>query len=168
MIALKNILVATDFGHTAAAALAYGRELARQYQGHLHVFHALDDLQWRYSLDMSPGLLVGIQEDLEEGARQRMTALLTDEDRTQLHAVGMISPMCPDPAEAIVEYARRAAVDVIVIGTHGRRGMSRLFLGSVAERVVRTAPCPVLTVRQRERAFLTAEEAIAEAAPALM
>jgi len=154
MIALKNVLVATDFGHTAAAALAYGRELARQYQGRLHVFHALDDLQWRYSLDMSPGLLVGIQEDLEEGARQRMTALLTDEDRTQLHAVGMISPMCPDPAEAIVEYARRAAVDVIVIGTHGRRGMSRLFLGSVAERVVRTAPCPVLTIRPHEHDFI--------------
>ena len=57
MIALKNILVATDFGHTAAPRSAYGRELARQYQGRLHVFHAVDDLHWRYSLDMSPGLL---------------------------------------------------------------------------------------------------------------
>jgi nucleotide-binding universal stress UspA family protein len=70
MITMKNILVATDFGHTAASALAYGRELARQYQGRLHVFHAVDDLQWRYSLDMSPGLLAGIQEDLEGSARQ--------------------------------------------------------------------------------------------------
>ena len=134
MIALKNILVATDFGNTAASALAYGRELARQYQGRLHVFHAVDDLHWRYSLDMSPGLLVEIQDDLEESARQRMTGLLTDEDRAQRHAIGVVSAVCPDPAASIVEYARSAGVDVIIIGTHGRRGVSRLLLGSVAEQ----------------------------------
>jgi len=58
------------------------------------------------------------------------------------------------PAEAIVDYAANHAIDVTVIGTHGRRGFEHLLMGSVAERVVRTAPCPVLTVRHPEREFV--------------
>jgi nucleotide-binding universal stress UspA family protein len=156
MIVIKNVLVATDFSEPAAAALAYGRELARSYGATLHVLNAIDDIRWRYSLDMSPALLVGVQDDLEENSRQWLAKLLTDEDRTQLHA-RPVTFISGSPADTIVEYAKSAKIDVIVIGTHGRRGMSHMLMGSVAERVVRLAPCPVLTVREHEREFMTAD-----------
>jgi nucleotide-binding universal stress UspA family protein len=60
------------------------------------------------------------------------------------------------PAQAITDYAKKAEIDLIVVGTHGRRGLSHMVTGSVAERVVRTAPCPVLSVRHPEREFIAA------------
>jgi nucleotide-binding universal stress UspA family protein len=67
------------------------------------------------------------------------------------------------PAETIVGYAKTEAIDVIVIGTHGRSGLAHLFMGSVAERVVRSAPCPVLTVHHPEHEFI-APDAMASVA----
>lgn len=164
MIAIKNVLVATDFSEPSGIALEYGRELARTYQATLHVLHVADDLQWRYSLDMSPALLLGVQEDLEETARARFSELLSDEDRQQLHVRAVVQT-ASSPAEAIVAYARAERADVIVIGTHGRSGLAHLFMGSVAERVVRTAPCPVLTIRHPQREFI-APDALATIAKA--
>jgi nucleotide-binding universal stress UspA family protein len=153
MIALKNVLVATDFSEPAALALEYGRHLARQYAARLHVFHAIDDIRLRYSLDMTQGLLMGVQEDLEATARDAMQTLVTNEDHLQLGAA-VTMEISTSPATAIVEYAKRAAIDVIVVGTSGRGGLSHMLLGSVAERIVRMAPCPVLTVRSPERDFI--------------
>ena len=65
------------------------------------------------------------------------------------------------PALAIVEYAKGSDINLIVIGTHGRGGMAHLLLGSVAERVVRSAPCPVLTVRHPEREFVLPDALVA-------
>ena len=153
MIRIKNVLVATDFSEPSRVALDHGRELARTYQANLHVLHAAEDLRLRYAPDMAPVVLTGLQEDIEASARTRLDALLTDEDRSQLraHAVAVTSA---SPAEAIVAYAKGAAIDVIVIGTRGRGGLSHLFMGSVAERVVRFASCPVLTVHHPEREFI--------------
>jgi nucleotide-binding universal stress UspA family protein len=153
VIAIKNVLVATDFSDAAAAALNYGRELARSYQATLHVLHVVDDMRWRYSLDMTPSLMVGVQESLEEAARTQMNALVTDEDRRQLRAQASVQTAL-STADAIVDYARTAGIDILVVGTHGRGGVQRLLLGSVAERLVRLAPCPVLTVRTKEREFI--------------
>ena len=153
MISLKTVLVATDFSEPSDVALAYGRELARSYQGTLHVVNVVDDIRWRYSLDMTPVLLVGVQDSLDDAARQRLEALISDEDRDQLHAVARVETSSA-AADAIVAYAEKSKADVIVIGTHGRGGLPRLFMGSVAERVVRLAPCPVLTVRSKERDFV--------------
>ena len=65
------------------------------------------------------------------------------------------------PAAAIVDYARREQIDLIVMGTHGRGGVAHLLMGSVAERVVRTAPCPVLTVRHPEHEFVLPDALVA-------
>jgi nucleotide-binding universal stress UspA family protein len=69
------------------------------------------------------------------------------------------------PADEIVKYAQAETIDLIVLGTHGRPGVAHLFMGSVAEKVVRTAPCPVLTLRHPEREFVRADRAL-EPAPA--
>jgi nucleotide-binding universal stress UspA family protein len=94
-----------------------------------------------------------LQADLDSEARARLDALVTDDDRRTLQARG-VALTDQSPASAIVDYAAENAIDVIVMGTHGRGRVGRWLLGSVADRVVRTAPCPVLVVRHPEREFI--------------
>ena len=164
MIRIKNVLVATDFSEPSAVALDYGRELARTYDAVLHVLHVVEDLRWRYATDMAPTALVGVQEDVEASAASHLDTLVTDEDRSQLRARA-VTLTAIAPADAIVQYAKTEGVDVIVMGTNGRSGLAHLFMGSVAERVVRLAPCPVLTVRHPQHEFI-APDALAAVAKA--
>ena len=162
MILLKNILVATDFGNASDAALAYGRDLARSYNAVLHVLHVVDDVAVRYASELSMAVLPGIQVQMEENARERLDSVVTVEDRQLLRARPVVVTSL-SPAETIVEYARTRDIDLIVVGTHGRRGFDHLLMGSVAERVLRTAPCPVLTVRHPEREFVVPDALVAVA-----
>jgi nucleotide-binding universal stress UspA family protein len=156
MITLKQILVATDFSECSQVALAYGRALTRQFQARLHVMHVVETLEMGgYSADV-PSVLA----DLEAEENARLAALITDDDRRELGADTTLATW-QAPAHAVVEYATREHVDLIVVGTHGRRGLAHLVMGSVAEKIVRTAPCPVLTVRRPEREFVTADPASA-------
>jgi nucleotide-binding universal stress UspA family protein len=94
-----------------------------------------------------------IQAEAEAAARVRLEALVSDEDRRVLHAKTIVVSSLW-PARAILDYAREAHVDAVVLGTHGRSKVSQMFMGSVAEKVVRHAPCPVLTVRHPEHEFV--------------
>ncbi len=154
MMTLKNVLVAMDFGDAAMNALAYGRELARRFGATLHVIHVGEDVAAR--LVTSSGLpydVSRLQSDLDEAEQQRLNALVTEEDRRELHAQ-VVQVTSVAPAREIVSYAASAHIDLIVMGTHGRGPVAHLFMGSVAERVVRTASCPVLTVRHPEHEFI--------------
>jgi len=162
MILLKKILVATDFGEASDVALNYGRDLARTYGATLHVLHVAENVFARYADDGSIAFLPEMQSDIERAARKRMEGLVTDEDRTMLHAEPVVLTAL-GTAEAIVAYAHAHTVDIIVMGTHGRRALAHLLMGSVAERVVRTAPCPVLTVRYHEHEFLAPDALVAVA-----
>jgi nucleotide-binding universal stress UspA family protein len=154
MMKLKKILVATDFGEAAEAAFLYGRELARNFGATLDVLHVADNLfAHAVGAEGFVAAYPAIQADIEEAARQQLEQLVCDEDRAVLKAKTIIR-VSPTPAMAIVDYAREANIDLIVIGTHGRGAMAHLLMGSVAERVVRTAPCPVLTVRHPEHEFV--------------
>ena len=164
MIALKNILVATDFGKPAEAALNYGRDLARTFGARLHVLHVADYIAGRYPIDMYPGGFAELQGDIEKDALNQLQAVVTSEDVAQLGALPVVRSS-NTPAATITAYAKEAGIDLIIIGTHGRGAVSHLFMGSVAERVVRTAPCPVLTVRHPEHDFL-APDALVKAAKA--
>lgn len=162
MIALKKVLVATDFSEPSDAALAYGRELARSFGAQLTVVHIVDDMTTRaYGLDGGVMLIdLKMQRQFEASAREQVNAAISDEDRVQLRAEALIL-VSTAPATAIVGYAREAGIDLIVMGTHGRGGMAHLLMGSVSERVVRTAPCPVLTVRHPEREFVLPDALVA-------
>jgi nucleotide-binding universal stress UspA family protein len=162
MIRIKNVLVATDFSEPSTVALEYGRELSRTYGAKLHLLHVAEDLRWRYATDMTPPVLVDVQDDLEASLRSRLDALLTDEDRRELDARAVVQTAIM-PSEAIVEYAKAKGVDVIVMGTHGRSGLAHVFMGSVAERVVRFASCPVLTVRHPEHEFIAPDALVSVA-----
>lgn len=153
MIALKNILVATDFGEASEVALAYGRELARTFKSTLHVLNVADDVYFRLGGDAYIGVFPDLQKDIEQAAHRQLDELLVDNDPQPI-PVKKIVRTSAATAACIVQYARDASVDLIVVGTHGRAAVAHLLMGSVAERVVRTAPCPVLTVRQREHDFV--------------
>lgn len=162
MIALKKILVATDFSEPSAAALAYGRELARSFGAALTLVHVVDDTMARaYGID--GGVLLtdpDMQRQFEATALEQLNETLSDEDRIQLMATGLVLAS-PTPALAIVSYARDANVDLIVMGTRGRGGVAHLVMGSVSEKVVQTAPCPVLTVRHPEHEFVVPDALVA-------
>jgi nucleotide-binding universal stress UspA family protein len=157
MVALKHILVATDFGEPAGVALNYGRELALAFGATLHVVHVVDDISARaLGLTGFPEqmpALVGAQQELEAAARESLSRLIVDDDRRRLTVkpVVLTGTMA---ATAILDYAKDALIDLIIVGTHGRGRVVQFFMGSVAERLVRAAPCPVLTVRQAEHEFL--------------
>jgi nucleotide-binding universal stress UspA family protein len=90
---------------------------------------------------------------MEAAAQTKFDRLVTEEDRQQLRAVTVIRSG-RKAAEEIADHARLAAIDLIILGTHGRSGMSHVLMGSVADKVVRIAPCPVLTVRHPEHEFI--------------
>ena len=161
MIVIKNILVATDFGEAALAALNYGRNIARQFEARLHVLHVTQNLYFTaasaYGYADVPS---GWQEDLETAGRQQPEALLTADDWQSLRPT-VVTMTHASPAAAIVDYAHSERIDLIVVGTHGRGPVAHLVMGSVAERVVRTAPCPVLTVRHPQHEFVVPDALVA-------
>ena len=148
MIVLKNILVAIDFDETSDVALAYARSLATNFGARLHLLHVMENLFLRP--------MANNPRDIEDGIGRRLADRLTDEERQSLRAVPVLRKS-DEPAEEVVKYAGEEAIDLIVIGTHGRSGVKHLLMGSVAEKVVRTAPCPVLIVRHGEREFVVAD-----------
>jgi nucleotide-binding universal stress UspA family protein len=107
----------------------------------------------RYAFDGSVVLPPEVQGELEHAAQTHLEQLLGDDDRRELGAVAVLRT-ANTPADSIVDYAKAAGIDVTVIGTHGRRAFDHSLLGSVAEHVVRTSPCPVLTVRHSEHECL--------------
>lgn len=153
MVVIRNILVATDFSEPSGVALAYGRDLARTYHARLHVLHVVEDVMLRYAPEA--GFLIGpdVQQDLDARASHDLNALITDDDRRTLDAVPVIERGM-NAADTIVRYAKEHSIDLIVTGTHGRGAVRHFLMGSVAERVVRTAPCPALTVHAHERDFI--------------
>jgi nucleotide-binding universal stress UspA family protein len=158
MIAIKNILVATDFGPASRSALAYGRELARTFGATLHVLHVVEDVR-QYMLGGEGGGLTGalpqqLQAEREAAARVEMNKLIAEVARAEPEMTAVVESSV-SVGGRIVEYAAEQAIDVIVIGTHGRGAFSRMMMGSVAERVVRAAPCPVLTVKHPEHEFIS-------------
>ena len=147
MVRIHRILVPTDFSTTSDAALDYAREVAARFGGTLHLLHVLQDpfISGPLAADAYVTDTPGVRTTILEDATARLRHRLTPPDRDELAAKAEV--VFGSGADTIVEYAASRGIDLIVMGTHGRTGMAHLLLGSVAERVVRTAPCPVLTVR---------------------
>jgi nucleotide-binding universal stress UspA family protein len=146
MTRFNKILVATDFSATADAALDLAVELARAYGSTVHVAHVVDNLAVLVAPIPSPAVDFGqMQADMERGALAHLHEVI------QRSCTGVDAPpvvlASHLTAFALVNYARDCGADLIVSGTHGRSGVSAVMMGSVAQKLVRSAPCPVLTVR---------------------
>ena len=162
MMVLKKVLVATDFGDASDRALEYGRELARTFGADLHVLHVVENVVTRYATEAGYINFPAVQAEVEEGARTRLNALMTPDDRATLRVITAIGTSNL-PATAIVDYARTENIDLVVMGTHGRGAVAHLLMGSVAEKVVRLAPCPVMTVHAVEHDCLAPDALVAVA-----
>ena len=151
MIALKQILVATDFSEPSEVALKYGQDLARSYGATLHVMHVIEDMGAYYGAEVGFAL-ADVERNVEAAVRRELDATIA-RHADKLNVVATVK-RATNAAHAITAYATANPIDLLIVGTHGRGAMSRFLMGSVAERVVRSAPCPVLTVRARERDFV--------------
>lgn len=140
-----RILVPTDFSEPSDAALDYARELAGMFGASLHVLHVIETPVAVMSPEIGIVDSPELQAQLFVDARDRLQLRITPNDRT--HPSATIDIIWGTSAHSIVNYATERGIDLIVMGTHGRGGVAHLLLGSVAEKVVRHAPCPVMTVR---------------------
>lgn len=140
----KNILVPTDLSDGAEEALDYACELARQFGATVHLINVIG-----IPVLGVPELGVALTSTvIDTMVRDNQTALEQLADRKRnLAPIGQILLRTGDARDVINQAAKELGADLIVMGTHGRRGVTRALLGSVTETVVRTAPCPVLTVR---------------------
>lgn len=145
MITLKTVLVATDLGNSSQATVDFARSVASAFSATLHVVHVVDDVAARAMPPPDVALDFGrLQTEREEEARQRLDAMVKDPANPSDVMTAVLTAR--RPASAILAYAQDADVDLIIAGTHSQRGVIDLFMGSVAQELVRHAPCPVLTI----------------------
>ena len=156
----RKILMATDFGVESEVAMRSSVSLARQLGASIHVLHVVTDPMLAvqtpelYGIDWN-----GLRDDMVQHARESLATLAAS-----FPDVPIVSDVVVGiPAETIAGRAAEVEADLIVMGTHGRGGLRHMFLGSVAERVIRLAGCPVMTVRASGAARVNAGKTAAEA-----
>lgn len=152
MAEIKRILLATDFSDCSNHAREFACQIAVQFKAELHLLYVIHDMAVEvpdFGMGLAfPGYLEnvsGVKRELSMKAHEKLEAELSEPWVEQLQVVHSVR--FGIPATKIVEYAQEHDIDLIVIGTHGRVGIPHVLLGSVAERVIKHAPCPVTTVR---------------------
>src|SRR5471030_2393649 len=151
-IRIQKILLPTDFSEYSAAATKYACELATKFDAELHILHTLET-----HLVSTPNFAMGLDlpkyvSESKAAAEKSLAGVLDPKwaaGRKVIQAVVEGSPKVQ-----IIQYARKQNIDLIVLATQGRTGLAHVIVGSVAETVVRTAPCPVLTVRPEGHQFV--------------
>ncbi len=160
---ITRILVPTDFSSSSSLATDYAIDMARRYGAAIQLLHVMEEFAHMSVCLEGCVYLPEIGEKLKGEAEARLAALA---QRCEAAGVAVRTRLLIGrPIEGILKTAKDATPDLIVMGTHGRGGLAHLLLGSVAERVVRTAPCPVLTVRDTAtvaEAVAAHEEALPE------
>ena len=146
MVAIRQILVPTDFSDPANSALKYARALAEEFGSHLHIFHVVPEpyiYPWGTEISTLP--LADLMAQSEALSNTRLGELIPNDQApkgglTTSTAIGT-------PVDRILDYIDDSHIDLVVMGTHGRGPVGHVLLGSVAERIVRRSPVPVLTVK---------------------
>jgi universal stress protein A len=143
----KNILVATDFSDSSASGLEMAADMARLTGAKVIVCHVLDPSPLApYAARGAAGKQLEVEHEVESAIHDSLAELVRKHFQGVAHAKTALI-ISANAADGICHYAGKHDVDLIVLSTHGRTGIAHLLIGSVAEKVVRHAPCPVLTVR---------------------
>jgi nucleotide-binding universal stress UspA family protein len=153
MIELRRILVPTDFSKHSDVALTYAAALGEKFAAELYLLHVVQDLALFIpdAVAVAPPVAPPVEEFLA-AAREALGRVC----KTSLLEGLRIHPEVREgtPFYEIIRFAKETDIDLVVMGTHGHTGLTHVLLGSVTEKVVRKAPCPVLTVRHPEHEFL--------------
>lgn len=152
MLKLARILCPTDFSNFSERAFDYGLSLARHYGAELYLLHVVRPVIIGYPEYAVPDSVGEFYGELREHAEEQLREFAKVRATGGVQAVVAVEEGVV--TETILDFAREHAVDMIVMGTHGRRGVQRLTLGSVTERVLRKATCPVLAVRTPAHDFV--------------
>jgi nucleotide-binding universal stress UspA family protein len=146
---IKRIVVPVDFSQTSLRALDYAVQLSRRLDARLTVVHVVEPVHYPMAGDLvGLGLdLSTVYTEIERAARTRLTKLAAKLEARRIVVRSLLTHGTPH--YVIVESAKKLKADLIIMSTHGRTGLSHVLMGSVAERVVRLAECPVLTVPGR-------------------
>ena len=151
---IKNIMLPIDFSDASGKLLQYGVYLAEKYDARLSIVFVTEDPFTYSSLPLTDysGLPLTdipfnqLEEDMTKYARERMERFL-EKNMAQATVAYEGTVLFGHVAEEIIAYAHEKNVDLLIIGTHGFKGLDRMLLGSVAEKVVKLAPCPVMTIK---------------------
>jgi nucleotide-binding universal stress UspA family protein len=146
MITLQNILCPIDHSKHSESALKYAISLALKDKSTLYLLHVLDSRKGEEAEGISE--LVSIDEKGLGDLKDKLEKSVPEEIRAEIACEALINQGVP--FDEIVTVAKNKSIDLIVMGTHGRKGLSHVVLGSTAERVMRDAPCPVMIVKYRE------------------
>lgn len=163
---VNSILVPTDFSEGSREAVRYAHDLAVRLGATLHVLHVLENpfapgaFMEMYTLP-SPDYFL----DLEQQAKARLEAALSAEDKLMVPVV-MTTRMGVPATEILLRTEEEPKIDLLVMSTHGRGGVARLVMGSVADKVLRAAPCPVLTMREHPKTLMVEPQRVMEQVPA--
>lgn len=152
MIRIRSILVPLDLSDYAAHALPYARELAETFGATLHLLHVVDS-QWVVAGGAAAFPEYGnnlLSRFEAEGRKALIQIAETIPEKVEVTPAVRVGP----PHVQIVQYAREQDIDLIVVATHGRSGLKHALIGSVAEKVVQMAPCPVLSLKNPEHEFI--------------
>ena len=141
----KRILVATDLSPASEPAFKEAIELAKENGAELMIAHAYQPPSVAEAQSISAGVYEEWDQNIQAEVKGQLQELVDRAAKEGVKAEALV--LTGAAYEAIAEAARLNDADLVVLGTHGRKGLSRFFLGSVAARVISTAPCPVLTVR---------------------
>ena len=151
-VEIKRILLPTDFSPCCRIAMNYACALAEKFNAELHLLHVFEEYTGSTYV---PGVPLPPSHSRIEEQKQKVATLLVELIDASWQADHRIVRATSEghPFVEIIRYASDNAIDLIVMGTHGRTGIPHLLMGSVAENVVRKSPCPVLTVRPTGHQF---------------
>ncbi len=154
MIELKKILFPTDFSDPSKEALKYALSFAREHDAQLIALHVINKQLFSEGLNLPRVISIdALEEAMAKEAARRMVDFFSDVvgiDKINFKKIVLQG----NPFLEIIKFAKENDIDMIVIGTHGRSGLEHILLGSTAEKVVRKAPCPVLSVKPAQRNFV--------------
>jgi nucleotide-binding universal stress UspA family protein len=145
---IEQILFPTDFSEGSYHAMPYAVDFSKHYNAKLHIIHIVHDFTKATYSHMPHISSDKIFDEITEWARNEIDKCCIEQIRGLPKVEKLV--LKGIPYEEIVKFADNKKIDIIVMGTYGRVGLDKLIFGSTAERVVRKAPCPVLTVRQPE------------------
>jgi len=148
---IRKILVPTDFSASSRFALSYAININKLFRARLYILHVLQEFTEFSEYNLSPSILPQLYIEFEQNASERLEEMVDSMVPEEFHCDTYI--LHGVPFYEIIQFAKKEQADLIIIGGHGRTGLKQVLFGHTAEKVVKKAPCPVLSIKHPESEF---------------